>query len=118
MKKRILLYFCLTLLSSNLLFSQSILSATRYWDGGDPSDDGQWMTVLNWDNNMLPEFDADVVINNDESVNFATPNDVTVESISLGNDNSVNGMTLIPHSGDLTIESGSNLNYNKRRPRW
>ena len=82
----------------------------RYWDGDDG--DGQWMTGLNWSNDMTPELDADCVINNDESVNFASPNDVTVESIKLGNDTGNGGDT--PHSGDLTIENGANSNYNQR----
>ncbi len=101
MKKRILLYFFLTLLSSNLLFSQSILSETRYWDGD--AMDGEWTTITNWDNDLLPELDADVVIDNDQSVNFAhLLVDVTVESISLGEDGYLKRGDLT--SGDLTIE--------------
>ncbi len=105
MKKRILLYFFLTLLSSNLLFSQSLLSETRTWDGDGP--DNEWTTILNWSNNLEPEFDADVVININESVNFSPPGDITVESIRLGEKNST---TL---SSNLTIAVGNTLTTTK-----
>ncbi|MFK7809557.1 MAG: putative metal-binding motif-containing protein, partial [Saprospiraceae bacterium] len=75
--------FVLILLS---LFSvapeEEILSEDRIWDGG--GGDNLWMNPLNWSNDLLPELDADVLIQTDVTVIYDNPS-YTVESISILN---------------------------------
>lgn len=57
-----------------------MLSEDRIWDGG--GGDQQWMNPLNWDNDMIPEEDADVwIITNDTVILSGT--EILVESVTL-----------------------------------
>ncbi|MFK7807872.1 MAG: T9SS type A sorting domain-containing protein [Saprospiraceae bacterium] len=65
-----------------LTFSPSaILSEDRTWDG--EAGDNQWTNPLNWDNDLLPEADADVWIITDDTV-IISGTEILVESITLG----------------------------------
>ncbi|HHS96157.1 MAG TPA: hypothetical protein ENJ45_06160, partial [Phaeodactylibacter sp.] len=76
-------------------------SEDRIWDGG--GGDQLWMNPLNWDNDQLPEADADVWIVTNETVIFDAP-DYLVESITL-----LGGAHLI-------IEEGASLRTFKGGP--
>ena len=118
MKKRILLFFFLGMLSSEVIFAQSVLSFDRYWDNGGIGI--EWTTDDNWGNNMQPEFDADTYINNNLSANISSPNNITIESVAIGaNDSNGGHAELVPPvviaetSGNLTIASGATLTATK-----
>lgn len=115
MKKRSLLYLLLFALSSNTLFSQS---PDRWWD--DEANDNEWTSPLNWSHDALPEFNADVHINNNHNVNISTGNHIIIESVALGADGSIPPIlgegppVMYPNtSGSLTIAEGAILTLEK-----
>ncbi len=71
------LYFVFSIL---LGFHALDVSEDRTWDGG--GGDNLWTNPLNWDNDQLPESDADVWIVTRDTVVFDAATD-TVESITL-----------------------------------
>ena len=117
MNKRILLFLFMGVLFSSTLSSQSVLSFDRYWDNG--GTDIEWTTNDNWSNDMQPETDADVYINNNYSANLSSPNNIVIESVSIGADDSNNrDNTIMPDntSGNLTIANGASLTAEKGGP--
>ncbi|MFT5265471.1 MAG: hypothetical protein ACI8YQ_004225, partial [Polaribacter sp.] len=68
--------------SAEAISRASSLSEDRIWDGG--GGDNLWMNPLNWSNDLLPEIDADVLIQTDVTVIYDNPI-YTVESISVLN---------------------------------
>ena len=120
MNKRILFLLFVGVLFSGTLFSQSVLSFDRYWDNGGAN--SEWSTLENWGNNMLPEIDADVHINNDysASISMGMTTSFEVESIAIGADGDNSGKSeLVPPvmilntSGNLTIADGYSLTVSK-----
>jgi len=73
----------LLILALSLYFSgeKVNLSEDRTWDGG--GGDQQWTNPLNWDNDLLPESDADVWIITDDTV-IVSGTEILVESLTLG----------------------------------
>ena len=117
MNKRIILFFFLGVVSSGTIFSQSVLSADRYWDNGGVGI--EWTTNDNWSNDMQPETDADTYINNGYSANLASPHNKVVESVSIGaNESNNRDDTVMPDntSGNLTIANGATLTAEKGGP--
>ncbi len=92
------LYYILTLYT----IGTSSAGETRTWDGD--AGDHLWSTPTNWDNDLVPEFDADVIIALDDTVLIASGT-VIVESVTLSN-----GADLIIASGTTLETSGGGPN--------
>ena len=56
------MFYLLTILALN----SASMAELRTWDG--EAGDNQWTTPTNWDNDQVPEFDADVIIPLDDTV--------------------------------------------------
>ncbi len=120
MNKRILLYFLMLGVPFNSLLSQSILSADRYWDHGSMPPNIEWTDDDNWDGDIPPATIDDTFINNNNSANISSGNNITVESIALGADGDTGGnpflvppVMYINTSGNLTIADGATLTTTK-----